>query len=154
MLFHELVERAWQDAAFKAQLLTEPRSCLQRIGIALPADVDVVVHENSSEVMHLVIPDRAQVGDDATAEFGGAVGPVLQRAWGDPDFAQRLLTEPAAAISEATGKHAPTKIRLMVHCDSANRRNIVIPIDPGTAELRELNRYMIGGSMLPPRPGR
>lgn len=153
-MFHELIERAWRDAALKARLLNEPKACLAQNGITVPAELDVAFHENTANDMHVVFPDRTQFGGDPTAAFGAAFGAVLQRMLDDPNFEARMQESPADSIAELTGLSAPKDIRLFVHCNTPTTRNVVIPIDPGVAELNEYNRYIVGGSMQTPRAGR
>jgi hypothetical protein len=53
----ELVKRAWQDAAFKRQLLSAPRATLESaLGITLPDGLNVYIHEQTPTELHLVLP--------------------------------------------------------------------------------------------------
>jgi hypothetical protein len=73
----KIVEAAWRDKAFKAQLLSDPRAALKRLNITLPASMNVKVHEEDATTLHLVIPrdpSDAKLSDaelDAVAGGGG-----------------------------------------------------------------------------------
>ena len=52
-----LVIKAWNDEAFRKQLLADPKSMIEKeIGQTLPADLKVVIHEESDDTIHLVLP--------------------------------------------------------------------------------------------------
>ena len=53
----ELVKRAWQDAAFKRQLLSAPRATLEAaLGVTLPEGLNIHIHEQTPTNLHLVLP--------------------------------------------------------------------------------------------------
>jgi hypothetical protein len=54
--FFKVVARAWSDAAYKAELLSDPVSALAKMGLSAPAGVALEVHENTASKMHLVLP--------------------------------------------------------------------------------------------------
>jgi Nitrile hydratase, alpha chain len=115
--------------------------------------VKVVIHENTAGIVHLVLPCRADV-EDPLHNFGDALGRIIRRTWEDAFFRARLVEDPGGAITEVTGLALPPSTRLVIHCNTSDVEHFVLPINPGTDELSERNRYLIGGSMLPPRPGR
>lgn len=52
-----IVERSQTDASFRERLLSHPHAAiLEATGVQLPESVSVLVHENSRNVVHLVIP--------------------------------------------------------------------------------------------------
>lgn len=80
----DIIDHAWRDAEFRALCRTDPRQALAAHGIDLPADVSLVVVENTPDRVHLVIPPVAQdtdggdLADDALdAVTGGVGGPVV-----------------------------------------------------------------------------
>lgn len=80
----DIIDHAWRDAEFRALCRTNPRQALAAHGIDLPADVSLVVVENTPDRVHLVIPPVAQdadgtdLSDDALdAVAGGVGGPVV-----------------------------------------------------------------------------
>src|SRR5262245_16541524 len=56
--YGQLVARAWGDEAFRARLLAEPAAALAEQGIAVPAGVEVRVHEQTPTVVHLTLPPK------------------------------------------------------------------------------------------------
>ncbi len=52
----KLIDRAWQDAAFKQELLSNPKATLEKEGIKLPANIEVRVVEENPTTLYLVIP--------------------------------------------------------------------------------------------------
>jgi hypothetical protein len=57
MELSEIVRRAWRDAEFKQRLLTEPRATLEAVlGISLPQDLVIHIHEQTPTEVHLVLP--------------------------------------------------------------------------------------------------
>jgi hypothetical protein len=57
MELSDLVKRAWEDAAFKRRLLSDPRATIEEaLGVILPAGLNIYVHEQTSTDLHLVLP--------------------------------------------------------------------------------------------------
>lgn len=54
----KLINRAWQDAAFKRSLMINPKATIQREGIDLPENVEIRVVEETSDTIYLVIPKK------------------------------------------------------------------------------------------------
>jgi len=53
----QLAERAWQDEGFRRDLLENPRQIAERVlGISIPDDVNVHVHEETPNDLHFVLP--------------------------------------------------------------------------------------------------
>ena len=48
----------YKDPAFRARVVKEPRTVLSEMGLDLDADVRITVHDSSSEVRWLVLPER------------------------------------------------------------------------------------------------
>jgi Nitrile hydratase, alpha chain len=65
-----VISRAWQDPAFKQQLLTDPNAALAQEGITVPSGLKVQVHENSAGVQHIVLPAKPAAG---AAQTGNGV---------------------------------------------------------------------------------
>lgn len=68
---------AMENAEFRGKLLTDPKTALAEVaGLEFPATVQVVVHEETEDTLHLVIPPA--IPDELTDEqleavAGGAV---------------------------------------------------------------------------------
>jgi hypothetical protein len=52
----KLIVKAWQDAAFKQELLNDTKSALQKEGVNLPEGIEVRVIEETPDICYLVIP--------------------------------------------------------------------------------------------------
>jgi hypothetical protein len=68
-------ERAEADPAFRAQLLAKPKEALEaELGVQIPDNVSVQVHEESLSEVHLVLPASQEDLSDADLELvaGGA----------------------------------------------------------------------------------
>ncbi|GAA1281616.1 nitrile hydratase subunit alpha [Pseudonocardia aurantiaca] len=48
----------YKDPAYRARVVREPRTVLREMGLDLPESTDIVVHDSSSEVRWLVLPER------------------------------------------------------------------------------------------------
>ena len=48
----------YQDPAYRSRVVKEPRTVLAEWGTQLGPDVEVRVHDSSSEVRYLVLPER------------------------------------------------------------------------------------------------
>jgi len=69
-----IIAKAWADGDFKARLLADPAAIAAAEGIAVPAGVKIVVHENKPDELHVVLPSKpsADVSDEALeAVVGG-----------------------------------------------------------------------------------
>jgi len=60
---------AWyKDSAYRSRVVREPRAVLAEWGTELGADVQVRVHDSSSEVRYLVLPERPAGTEDLSEE--------------------------------------------------------------------------------------
>ena len=69
----KIVGKATEDADFRAWLLSDPKGAVeQELGVTLPASLSIEVHEQSAEVVHLVLaPDSKLNEGDLQAVAGG-----------------------------------------------------------------------------------
>lgn len=58
----------YKDSAYRSRVVREPRAVLVEWGTELAPDVDVRVHDSSSEVRFLVLPERPVGTDDLAVE--------------------------------------------------------------------------------------
>lgn len=69
----QIMARCWSDASYKAKLLADPVTVLHAAGVSVPEGVQLRVLENTTQVMHLVIPARpAGLSDQMLDEVVGA----------------------------------------------------------------------------------
>ena len=55
-----LLDRASKDDAFRAQLLANPKEAMrQEYGAEVPDFIDIQVHESDPQVIHMVLPPKA-----------------------------------------------------------------------------------------------
>lgn len=63
-------ERAEADPAFRRELLAKPREALEaELGVQIPENVSVQVHEESLSEVHLVLPASQEDLSDADLEL-------------------------------------------------------------------------------------
>ncbi|MEQ8816620.1 MAG: hypothetical protein RLO51_26525 [Thalassobaculum sp.] len=114
--------RVWQDAAFKAGLLADPKPALRALGIPVPDDVSVrtvtskgapgdvddhslmqFVLERGDEFSHFFLPSpRSPCSQQA------AYGRILTRQVGDPALDARIRADAQAALRRLGGPDAAT----------------------------------------------
>lgn len=61
---------------------------------------------------------------------------VIQKAWEDPSFKQRLLADPKAALQEALGVIIPDSVTLKAVEEGSNEFYLVIPPSPSADVLK------------------
>lgn len=61
---------------------------------------------------------------------------VIQKAWEDPGFKQRLLTDPKSVLREELGIHLPDHITLKTVEEGSNEFYLVIPPSPSSGLLK------------------
>jgi hypothetical protein len=66
MEMHEIITRAWSDEAFKQKLLAEPKATIEaELGVTLPQDIEIFIHEQTPTQLHLILPMKPDSGDAA-----------------------------------------------------------------------------------------
>jgi hypothetical protein len=61
---------------------------------------------------------------------------VIQKAWEDPSFKQRLLADPKGALREALGIQLPDNITLKTVEEGSNEFYLVIPPSPSSGVMK------------------
>jgi len=61
---------------------------------------------------------------------------VIQKAWEDPSFKQRLLADPKAALQEALGVIIPDSVTLKAVEEGSNEFYLIIPPSPTSEVLK------------------
>jgi hypothetical protein len=54
----QLIAKCWADEGFKKKVLADPVATLRAEGVELSTGVSYVTHENTEQVVHLVIPAK------------------------------------------------------------------------------------------------
>ena len=89
-----LVSKAGEDGAFRERLLAKPRETIEReLGVTLPGDHEIHVHEETPAATHLVLPPRGRftAAEREEARTGAASLEFLRRTMHDPAPAMRTL---------------------------------------------------------------
>ena len=64
----------YKDPAYRSRVVREPRQVLREFGLELDDQVEIRVHDSSSEVRYMVLPERpAGTGDASEAELAALV---------------------------------------------------------------------------------
>jgi len=111
----KIIATAWMDPEFKSRLLTNPRATLAEGGLMPPPHLELHVVENTTKKNHITLP----------------------APWADtsnPDFMQRLQSDPRPVLSEA-GIFIPDNVEIVLIENTNNRMHIIIPISPNTEEI-------------------
>ena len=58
----------YKDPAYRSRVVKEPRTVLSEMGLDLPDDVQITVHDSTSEVRWLVLPERPEGTEHLTEE--------------------------------------------------------------------------------------
>jgi nitrile hydratase alpha subunit len=126
----KLVARAWTDPAFKARLITDPKSACAEMGIDATALNEFVVLENTDKVRHMVVCTLCSCYPR----------PILGRP---PDwyksfnYRQRAVNDPRGVMQEF-GLVLSDEVEVRVHDSTADIRYLVLPLRPnGTDGLNE-----------------
>ena len=79
-----LLGKAASDPAFKAQLIADPKGTARmELGVMLPDDLDIVVHENTPSAVYLVLPPaEAAAGELSDLELETVAGGRRRRSSG------------------------------------------------------------------------
>lgn len=60
----QITDKAVGDDAFKSALLSDPKTTISKeLGVELPEDVNVVVHESDPKTLHLALP-VSEIGEE------------------------------------------------------------------------------------------
>lgn len=70
-----IAARAQDDDAYRQQLLDDPATVLSDEGLTIPEGVNVVVHENTADEIHLVLP----AGEELELEVEGDLRRLIRK---------------------------------------------------------------------------
>jgi hypothetical protein len=76
----QILERAWRDPNFKQKLLKNPEQVLKEMGVDLPSDKKIEIHENTDKVVHVIFPSkRGEITEEDLKRVAG--GGQWQSPW-------------------------------------------------------------------------
>lgn len=107
----EVVARSWRDEGFRKQLKGSPKKILQDAGMSVAKDHDVVLLENTPNLVHAVLPARSEMGAHS-AKFDRAIDQL---------------------------RNLPDDIEVRVVRDTAKKSYVVLPAIPAAIAAGELS---------------
>ncbi len=151
----DLVTWAFKYPRFREELLANPKAVVEKeLGIPLPRDFEIRVHEEDAGTLYFVIPRNPCAGLVSAERLQAATGITLReaawwasgkrmfaaadaatddldvrlivRAWQDDSFRQGLLNEPAKAVLEEEAT-IPEGVALQVVEDTARCCHVILP---------------------------
>ena len=77
-----LVGRAENDFSYRRRLLVEPRDVVEEeFGIAVPENVNVMIHQDSPTTMHFLLPPSPRLGMEELRQAVGGTGEETEIKW-------------------------------------------------------------------------
>ena len=72
----KIIEKAWQDKAYKADLLADPKKVLEKeLGQPLPAGINIKVVEETTDTLYFRLPvDPGSLTDSELDNVSGGLG--------------------------------------------------------------------------------
>jgi hypothetical protein len=135
----QALEKVWQDASYKKRVMSDPKSVLKELGVTVPDNVTLTVHENSSNTWNFPLPLKDSLGGKDPETMSPVIGKVVKRAWTDSAYKAKLLATPTAAIQEVGGVKIPAGVTIKIHEDTATSKHLVIPQSPDSSANAELS---------------
>ena len=138
----KIMAKAWSDPGFKERLRSDPAATLMELRISLPADMEIVVLENTPETTYLVLGAPRRVEPLSAIHdikrFGDTYrDPRLHPLnWvsHDPVHTARIKSEPVKALAEM-GLEVAEGMTVTVVENSWTRTHLVLPPQPAPGEL-------------------
>lgn len=94
----KVYEKAWKDAAFKGRLMSQPRQAfVEATGVTPPAGMNLVAHEDTAQVLNVVIPYAPKGGELSDADLEQVAG-----GKGSVDRCDSAMAEVGSGGLEAT----------------------------------------------------
>jgi hypothetical protein len=149
----EVIAQVWSDESLKAKLLNNPKFVFVEYGLEFPHSVEVQVHENTSSLMNFVLPQASEIPQGVDLEeIEPMAGKVIKLALADEAFKTLLLSDPKSAIAQATGMTLPMSLEIQVYEDTPTVKHLVLPVNPASEELSDLELEAVAGGAGKPEP--
>jgi anti-anti-sigma factor len=137
-LFERMLQKASEDAAFRAELMAAPEKVLSQSGFNLPSGFHVRFVEETEDTVFLPIaPYVGEAPGVGSTELGRQQ--VMRRAVADQEFRKRLVTAPRAVLMEA-GMVVPAEKKVVVLESTDDSFYVVLPLLRSEAKPR-LERF-------------
>lgn len=147
----EVIARVWADESLKIRLMKNPKAVLAEFGLEFSDSVEVQVHENTSSLMHYILPQDGEILEEIDLEeIEPVTGQVIKLALTDAVFKTLLLNDPKSAITEVTGLTLPMSVEIRVYEDTPTVKHLVLPVNPASEELSDLELEAIAGGVGKP----
>ncbi len=117
----KVVAKAWTDADYKQRLLSNGKSAVQEIGIAV-GEAQIVVVENTAEIHNLITCTLCSCYPRSI--LGQPPSWYISKA-----YRARTVREPRSVLSEF-GLDLEDDVQLIVHDSNADMRYLVLPQAP------------------------
>ena len=70
-----LIAKAAEDGTFRARLLADPKDAVRdELGVKIPDEFTIAVHEETADTGHLVLPPSAELDEAALEQVAGGDG--------------------------------------------------------------------------------
>lgn len=111
-----LIEKCWKDPQFRKEVLADPKGTFERhLGRPLPADLKIVIHEDSANTINLALPptptNAAELSDDDLEKVAGgtevAVLTIIATIGAVVATGAGLAAASAYGTAAAQGKSSP-----------------------------------------------
>jgi hypothetical protein len=123
----QAVKRVLTDASYRQRAVADPAAALKEMGVTVPPGVTVKVLENTADTWHFPLPLKERIDKGLPGNRNPVVGKVIERAWTDRSFKDRLLKDPKAAIAEAAAVTVPASVKIQIHEDTPAVWHFVMP---------------------------
>jgi hypothetical protein len=141
----QIVTRAWEDPAFKQELLNNPKAVLAEAGVEVPDNVDLKILEETPNNLYLIVPKEAV--SETAVEEEKTVDALIARAGRDAAFRQELFNSPKAVIQRELGVSIPAETEVHVLEPTDTKAYMVLPARTATEgeELSEEELEAVAG---------
>lgn len=143
----QLIIRAWEDEAFKQELLTNPKAVIeQELGETIPEEIEIRILAEGPNIRYLVLPPanmtaekRQQVLEQIRDRETGGFSALKIRSIEDDAFRQDLLNQPKAVIEQELGISLLEEIDIRIVEEKENVKYFILPWHPELLEEGELS---------------
>jgi hypothetical protein len=165
-----LIDRIWNDAAIKQEILTNPKAVFEReCNLKLPANIEVKVLEEEENVFHIVIPATPETEERWRNFYGqmsiwwaatytfwwrmyGLHGTssqklrevletlIIVRFMQDKSLREALFNNPKPTLERQAGVTIPNRIKVELLEESPHLFYFILPKNPQTTDLPEIKQ--------------